>query len=87
MRAFFSIMVFLWCWATLRMKLDKEKLKKTFTLIALLWLGYGIGMEFVQKDLVLNRSFDSGDIIADGVGCLVGLIYSTRRFIPKQHLD
>jgi len=81
----FAIMVFLWCWATLRMKLDKEKLKNIFILITLTWLAYGIGMEFVQKHLVANRSFDSGDIIADGVGCLVGLIYSTRRFISKQH--
>lgn len=81
----FTIMVFLWCWATLKMKLDKEKLKKAFILIALLWLAYGIGMEFVQKHLVTNRSFDSGDIIADGVGCLAGLIYSIRRYIPKQN--
>jgi VanZ family protein len=82
----FAIMVFLWCWATLRMKLDKEKLKKVFILVALLWFAYGIGMEFVQKYLVVNRSFDSGDIIADGVGCLVGFIYSTWRFIPSHHL-
>ncbi len=82
----FAIMVFLWCWAMLRMKLDKEKLKKAFVFIALLWFAYGIGMEFVQKYLVVNRSFDSGDIIADGVGCLLGLIYSIRRYIPKQHL-
>ena len=83
----FAIMVFLWCWASLRMKLDKEKLKKAFILIALLWFAYGIGMEFVQRYLVVNRSFDSGDIIADGVGCLGGLIYSSRRYIPKQHLN
>ena len=77
----FTIMVFLWCWAMLKMNLTKEKLKKAFILIALLWLAYGIGMEFVQKYLVENRSFDNGDIIADGVGCLVGLIYSSRRYI------
>ena len=81
----FAVMVLLWCWATQRMKLNKEKLKKAFILIALLWLAYGIGMEFVQKHLVTNRSFDSGDIIADGVGCLAGLIYSIRRYIPKQN--
>jgi VanZ family protein len=83
----FTIMVFLWCWAMLRMNLTKEKLKKVFILIALIWFAYGIGMEFVQKYLVVNRSFDSGDIIADGVGCLVGLIYSLRRYIPKQNLN
>ena len=79
----FSIMVFLWCWAFLRINLNKKKLIKAFILIAVLWLSYGIGMEFVQKYLVVNRSFDSGDIIADGVGCLAGLIYSNWRLISK----
>ena len=79
----FAIMVFLWCWAFLRINLNKKKLIKAFILIAVLWLSYGIGMEFVQKYLVVNRSFDSGDIIADGVGCLAGLIYSNWRLISK----
>jgi VanZ family protein len=83
----FTIMVFLWCWAMLRLKFENEKLRKVFIAIALLWLAYGIGMEFVQKYLVANRSFDIGDIIADGVGCAVGLIYSSRRYIPKQNLN
>ena len=79
----FTIMVFLWCWATLRMKFDKTKLKKVFILIASAWLAYGIGMEFVQKYFIPNRSFDTGDIIADGVGCVVGLIYSMGRYIKN----
>lgn len=82
----FAIMVFLWCWAMLRMNFTKEKFKKVFILIALLWLAYGIGMEFVQKYCVTNRSFDPGDIIADGVGCLAGFIFSSKRYIPKQNL-
>jgi len=79
----FSIMVFLWCWATLRMNFDKVKLKRVFITIALAWLAYGTGMEFVQKYFVANRSFDTGDIIADGVGCFIGLIYSISRYIKK----
>jgi VanZ family protein len=62
---------------------EKRKLKTVFVFIALLWLAYGIGMEFVQKYLVSNRSFDTGDIIADAVGCLGGLIYSMKRYIKK----
>ena len=80
----FTIMVFLWCWAMLRMDFDKAKLKRVFIFIALLWLVYGTGMEFVQKYCVANRSFDIGDIIADGVGCAVGLIYSISRYIKKN---
>ena len=63
------------------------KLKKIYIVIAISWFAYGIGMEFVQKYLVANRSFDIGDIIADGVGCIAGLIYSWRKYIPKQHLE
>ena len=81
----FSIMVFLWCWATLRLNFEKEKLKRVFILFAFICLAYGIGMEFVQKYFVANRSFDTGDIIADGVGCFAGLLFCMRRYIPKQN--
>lgn len=74
----FGIMIFLWCWAIQRIVSDKTKLKNIFVFIALLCLAYGIGMEFVQKYLVNNRSFDTGDIIADAVGCVTGLIFSIR---------
>jgi len=79
----FSIMVFLWCWATLRLHFDKVKLKRVFITIGIIWLAYGTGMEFVQKYFVSNRSFDIGDIIADGTGCLLGFIYSTNRYIKN----
>lgn len=79
----FAIMVVLWCWAMQRLNYTKEKLKRAFILIALGWLCYGIGMEFVQKYCVANRSFDSGDIIADGLGCLAGFIYSCKRYIKN----
>ncbi|MDZ4794533.1 MAG: VanZ family protein [Bacteroidota bacterium] len=76
----FAIMVLLWCWATLRLNIEDQKRKAVFIGLALLSLLYGIGMEFVQKYCVTNRSFDSGDIIADGVGCVIGLFYSLGRF-------
>ncbi len=70
----------------LKMNFNPAKLKRVFILIAAGWLVYGIGMEFVQKYLVANRSFDGKDIIADGVGCVTGLIYSMKKYIPKQNL-
>jgi VanZ family protein len=76
----FAIMVVLWCWAMLRFNIDPQKRKNVFISLAVLWLLYGIGMEFVQKYCVTNRSFDAGDIVADGVGCIVGLFYSLSRF-------
>ena len=44
---------------------------------------YGIAMEFVQKYFVPFRSFDLGDIIADGVGCLAGFFYSIKKSDPR----
>jgi len=79
----FAIMVALWCWASLRLNLNTEKLKRMFVVLVLVWLSYGIGMEFVQKYCVANRSFDAGDIIADGLGCLVGYIFSSKRYIKN----
>ena len=63
--------------------MDIRALKKGFIVIALLALAYGIGMEFVQKYFVLNRSFDVGDILADAGGCAVGWFFSYRSFIKK----
>lgn len=77
----FSIMVFLCCWAIHKKYTDNNKLTNSFLLIGLCCLFYGIGMEFVQKYFVANRSFDTRDIIADAVGCTIGFLYSSRRFV------
>ncbi|MBK9569538.1 MAG: VanZ family protein [Chitinophagaceae bacterium] len=79
----FTIMVFLWCRAIRKLNFDRTKLKTVFILLAIVWLAYGTGMEFVQKYFIPNRGFDIGDILADGIGCIVGLVYSTRRYIKK----
>lgn len=79
----FAIMVWLWCRAMTRFDFTPDKLKNVFAVFALSWLGYGIGMEFVQKYLVANRGFDSWDIVADAVGCLLGYVCSRRQYIKK----
>lgn len=79
----FAILVILWCWALSGFKLESIKLKRYFITCALGWLAYGLGMEFIQKYFVINRFFDSGDIIADGIGCIIGLIFSWQRYIKK----
>ncbi len=40
-------------------------------------------MEFVQKYFIPNRSFDVGDIIADGIGCAIGFVLSARPLYKK----
>lgn len=81
----FTILVALWCrgWRSFKKDVIHKKIKKIFITIGLICLVYGIAMEFVQRYFIPNRSFDMGDIIADGMGCLTGVIYSTRMYIKK----
>ena len=43
---------------------------------------YGLAVEIVQDQLVVNRSFDLGDLVADFIGCLGGVWLRTR-YIKK----
>lgn len=79
----FAILATLWCWAMLKKKSGSSKLKTIFIWIGLICLAYGVGMEFVQKYWIPNRSFDFGDIVADGVGAFLGVIVSSKRYIKK----
>lgn len=47
-----------------------------YWLISLAGILYGVAMEFVQRDLVANRSFEGADILADMVGSLGALAIS-----------
>lgn len=77
----FAILVWLFCRAIHKGHTKNTNLTNTFIIIALLCITYGIAMEYVQKYFVANRSFDTGDIIADIVGCTIGFLYSKRKFI------
>ena len=77
----FAILVFLWSWSSLKQKITS--LNERFVFIAILGLVYGIGMEFIQKYFVINRSFDFGDIIADAIGSSFGYLISWYRYIKK----
>jgi len=47
----------------------------TAIIFATLALGYGIAMEFVQKNFIPNRSFELSDIVADGIGSFLPVIW------------
>jgi VanZ family protein len=55
-----------------------------YWLVSLLGVAYGVAMEFVQRDMVANRSFEGADILADMVGCLVALAISVSFFRQER---
>lgn len=52
--------------------------------IALVVTLYGLAIEFIQKYLVVNRSFDMLDVVADGAGAIMGALIF--RLIGKRFL-
>jgi VanZ family protein len=77
----FALMVVIWCWGL--QKGNIQNMARLFLWVMLFAIGYGIAMEFVQKYLVVNRSFDAADIIADAVGAAIGYLFSRRVYIKK----
>ena len=59
-------------------------LQRKKTLIKLLLVGvlFGVMMEVVQHFWVKGRSFELKDILADSLGCLLGLFISSRKIKP-----
>ena len=72
----FAVLTFLFGWPFRKLYTSQHYL---FISIAVLALMYGIAMEYVQKYLTTDRDFDYADMIADGVGCLIG--YFAIRFL------
>lgn len=79
----FLIMVGLWCWGWAELKISYGKKIALFITTTLVWLSYGIAMEFVQDALRNGRSYDVKDMIADGIGCTIGLLLSLIFFRKK----
>jgi len=52
-------------------------------MVTILSVMYGIGMEIVQHYFIPFRSFDLGDMIADGLGSIIGYFVSIKRFAKK----
>jgi VanZ like family len=74
----FSVMIVLWCLPFL-VRRSAEQVGNLFIYISIGWFGYGVAMELIQHYFISNRSFDSGDIAADALGCLLGFL-----FVKKQ---
>ena len=79
----FAVMVWLFCRAFYQKNTSLQKLKNTFIIITASAILYGLLMEFVQKNLVPNRSFDEWDLLADAIGAFIGYFFSNWFYIKK----
>ena len=59
-------------------------LKKAF-IFAIVTIIYGVIMEFVQKNFIPNRGFDTGDMIANAVGAIAAFV--TIKYCCKKRTD
>jgi VanZ family protein len=82
----FAILSFLFCWAIFKITAKSFEKKKQFIQTGILCLLYGILMELVQRYFIANRSFDAGDVVADGVGAFAGIFYSLKKYIKNKPL-
>ena len=64
----FGTFVSLWCYYFYRKEKSPRALKIIFFGIYLLAAFNGVLIEFLQRDFIPNRSFDTVDIIADLIG-------------------
>jgi VanZ family protein len=73
---FFALLVVVWSWAV---NSTQKKMVATVLIAAAV---YGISVEIVQDQFIANRSFDTGDWIADIFGSFIGLWFWDR-YIKK----
>lgn len=78
----FALFVVLWCWA-IRFRKQRRNLVRSFIWITAGAVLLGYIMELVQKYLVPNRDYDLWDVVADGAGAILGLLFSLKMFAKK----
>jgi VanZ family protein len=81
----FAGLVTFWCLPFIPRLEDEAKIRSAFNKITLAFISYGIVIEFIQGNFIPFRSFGLDDMIADAIGCGVGLLFS-RHQLKKQKL-
>jgi hypothetical protein len=62
--------VFVQLWA-LNLKKEEQKNK---IIILLIGIGYGVIIEYLQITMNMGRNFEIGDMIANTIGCILGVV-------------
>ena len=74
--AFFTVLLFLW-------RIYFPANRKYSRILLILAFTYGLSVEVIQHFFVENRSFDTGDLIADMLGGVLGIRLWNKRYIKK----
>ncbi len=76
----FAFLGFLFSWPFYKSGVSKAERKNYFIKIALSVSIWGLTTEFIQKYIVIGRSFDLMDWAADSIGALIALLF-TKKFM------
>ncbi|HEX6430329.1 MAG TPA: VanZ family protein [Niastella sp.] len=71
----FGGIVLLWGFNLYYRRSDNQKWQRIIVILTFFSVGLGIGLEFLQRDYIPNRSFDGFDIIADSAGAIIAACY------------
>ncbi|MBL0882336.1 MAG: VanZ family protein [Chitinophagaceae bacterium] len=80
----FGLLSLLFHWPAMKSNWNDTKRRVWFWVISCSSVAYGTVMEFVQRELIINRSFEEADILADSVGAFVALAFSLTFFLQQQ---
>ena len=72
----FMVLVLLWSLPMVYKIKASARLHKALIWIVVVFIVYGVAIEFVQKHFIPHRDFAVGDIAADALGCGLGFILS-----------
>ena len=72
------MLVILWSLPVIHRVDDLARVRNIFTAVTLIFVAYGILIEFIQGNFIRNRTMGIDDMIADALGCGIGLILAKK---------
>ena len=80
----FGLLATLFCWPFYKSSFNKEERIQYFIKIALATSLWGLTIEVIQKYLVVGRSFDLLDWLADSIGAFIAYRFCKWKFIKQE---
>lgn len=76
----FGGIILFWCLYLLQKKEWSTGWRQIVVVVALLTIGLGVCLEYIQFNFIPNRSFDKGDILANSLSTIVfGIFFYFKR--------